>query len=194
MDFQVVEDALAEYVTDSTGLRAVWMNQPRPNMPRPFATLHKMAFTPVGMGDEIRYEEVDIDPTPVTTIELAPTVCGFRQLSVRIRFISRDQRAGQDGPFYVERAMIALRRPTIKAALQEAGLAFVSMRPLLNQDEVFDDRHESIAALDLIFNVASTITDAEDQTQYVSKVEITSDHVPDDQLGMHEQLFGDLDS
>lgn len=195
MDFETIEAALANYVTASTGLKAVWMNQPRPHMSRPFATLHKIALVPIGSGDELRYEEVDSDPTPeVTLIKLAPTVYGLRRLSVRIRFISRDQRAGQDGPYYVERAMIAMRRPTIKSALQAAGLAFVSMTPLLNQDEVFDERYESIAALDLVFHVASTTTVSEDQSHYVKKVEITTDNVPSDQIGIHEELFGDLES
>lgn len=192
MNFETIENALATYVTDSTGLRAVWLNQVRPNMPRPYALLHKIAFPTIG-HDEIRYEEVDVDPGAGVTIQLEPTICGSRQLSVRIQFVSRDQRAGQDGPFYVERAMISLKRPTIKEALQEAGLAFVSMRAILNQDEVFDDRYESIASLDLIFNVASTITESEDQVDYVSKVEITSNTEPEE-IGIDEELFGDLDS
>ncbi len=189
MNWQDFQDAIVAWIENSLGIKAIWMNQARQNIPKPFVTLQIISMRSIG-EDEVRYEtELLNDPGH----EEVPTVAGLRQITIRVIAYSRDQRAGLDGVFFIEKARSSLWRPTIKTALQTAGIGYVSDQPLISQDASFDQRYESICAMDVTFNVAYNLTNAEDETGYIDKAEMTSDITGlASELQIDHEIFGNI--
>ena len=278
MDWAGIQTALTSWITTSTGLQTVWLNQVRPQTPRPFATLEILNLSRVGFDSTlyneiivpiltpivftIRIDSVGATDTfewqknsepfvsgipitgfnqsmsngmmaqfnamtghtlgdtwtlsasttaisnavfagtglddltinefffPDTLVQLQPTTWGTRALTVRVRFISRDQRPGHDAIFYAERASISIRRPFNIGNFHLAGLVYLEDIIINIQDAVFDERMESIAVLDIKFNVADSITIDDEVTSYIKKVDIEIETSPDD-IAVH-QIFGDI--
>lgn len=159
-DYQRWQDALKVWAQNATGLVFVWEDERRP---------HLMANQPYGIlsgPSSVRVQGRDwLTHTPGPGTELFPEVRAPRAVTYGVRVVSRDQRADNKAGRYLELARMALRLPVPRALLSVAGmgLATVSEIRQFPGDTTFDDRVESVASMDLTFNVVATDGGVSDQ-------------------------------
>lgn len=125
----------------------LWDNDPMPSWIGPLAcyVAGPLELVPDGV-DWVTYDRTG--PLPV------PVVNSPRRALYQVRVVGRSQtpRDGQAAS-WLEIARQALRLPAQRAALQAANLGLVRAGSVLRADRMFDDRAESVATMEVWFNV-----------------------------------------
>ncbi len=140
-DYLRWRDALKDWVQGSTGLVAIWENEPRP------ARLEK----PMAILSGPHSVEQD-SPDWLTWADGVPTVVAPRRLMFSLRVVNRTQTPDVRAQRYVELARMSLALPATRRLLKAAMLAYVRASTIKQMDVEYDDRMESVASLDLWFN------------------------------------------
>lgn len=161
-------------------LEAVWQHEQRPWVGKARALLRMHTTRSRGV-DQVKWDQ---DVTLPAGADMVPTVFGVRELTLSILVETRDQTAAGDAQVHLERLRTSLRLPTVQAAFRAAGLAFAASVPVVNLDEVVQNRMESRAVLDVFFNAIAELTEPTSSADsYVEKVETSADFDTGDGTG-----------
>lgn len=184
MNWSTIQDAIKDWLEDTTGLTTVWMNQARPITTKPFITVQLISNV---------IENQDMLDFTLNGTVLEPKVEGHRLLTYQIMAISRNQNAGYDANNYLELARTALNKPVIFDALRAANLLVNNIGAILIRDQVFDNRYESRAILEVQFRAVQEVdyTDVADNMNYIERAEVSSDlGNADDNLDLVDEIIG----
>ena len=171
IDWVSIQTAIESWFETSTGISADFLNAKRPVRLKPRGFLEITDSRRVG-GTELRYIENIGAPAGS---EMEPAILGVQQFTLSVQVHSRSQKPGENAMFYLEKARNGLRIPSTKQILADANLSIAGTAPLVHLDTAFDNRIESRAALDIIFNTAFCETIATEAIEFMDKVEISSD-------------------
>ena len=109
-------------------------------------------------------------------------LCGNRELTVSVRIESESQADGEDAVGQLASYLrTRLRRPTILAALQAAGLGLADILPTVTADYVDQDRDLSVSVTDLLVLAAESDKAAPTGTGWIEKVAVEFDGSEPDQ-------------
>lgn len=173
MDLATIEPALAALAAAVTGLPAaacVWANAPRPLAGSALALvfLSWVSRTGVGLDGVTWAYAADADPLQ----EMTPTVQGSREARLQIAVeVYANQTAGQNAAHYIERARTRLSRPSVRAALEAAGLALASVGAATQADYAADQRMVSRSLFEVVLNAHASEPDEAGRTSYIATVE-----------------------
>lgn len=148
------------------------------------ARLNFPTIAPVG-NDALRWEQdEELDPGE----DFIPTVVGNRQVTLSILMQTRDQRPTKSATYFLEKLRTSLKKPSVRAALYAAGLAHATTSGIVPLDRVVDDRWESQASMDVIFNAVAIETDTAEQNSYMDTVGVAA--TLDEEEAWPEDNFG----
>lgn len=120
--------------------------------------------------DELRHLQ---DTGRPAGADLVPTVSGLRLLTLSILLQTRDQSPDATARWHLEKLRTSLRKPSVKAGLRAAGLAFTTAESVVPLDRWVDDRVESQASMDVHFNAVVNERDTAEAGSFVNKANIT---------------------
>lgn len=103
----------------------------------------------------VGYDDLELVEQPDG--RLVPRITGSREFTLSIRFQTRNEVIGARTALETVRA--SFHHPTRLAILENAGIGFLRTEMLQSFDDVFADRYESIAVLDVRFTVVSELYD-----------------------------------
>lgn len=171
IDFQKIQDTLREWFCNASGIPAFWFGEEVENEEKPYCELQIGSTDGLGI-DETRETFNPSEPGR----EVVRCQSGNRLFILSCRAKSRDQRPNYAARFYLEKVRTALSAAWSKAIFQENNLAFVEALPLVNLDEVFQDRQQSRALLEVQFATAVNVADPHDAGGYIAKTLVSSDY------------------
>ena len=185
LDFGAIETAIATWLAGATSLprvdvgdvaaRIVVRNDKVPQPPPPYLTFH--VPMPLGSGDpdEVRQSH---DPAAAAGAEVVYTIRGERQFVCSVQAFTEAAVGGTDfegnrtAKAYLEDARIALRKPSVRAALHAAGLSVVSIEGAADFSARLGAVGQGRATLDVRFRCVDSATDT---TGYIDHVSATGD-------------------
>jgi hypothetical protein len=132
-------------------------------------------------------QDTDLDPG----VDMIPSVVGCRTVVARIEVQSRNNSGNNCAMFFVDKIQTSLAKPSVKAALYAAGLAYNTTLSTVDLSMIFDEREESRAAIDILFNSVVEETDPQGADSYVAAFEVTATFKkPDDsEIGWTEEII-----
>jgi len=186
IDWAGIETAIETWFETSTGISADWKNDSRPVRFKPRGFLRILSSRRLG-GTQLIYVE---DTGAPAGSEMVPLAVAQHQFTLSVQVVSRSQKPSEDARFFLEKARTNLTSPTNKKILQDANLSISRSEALINMDTVFDNRVESRANMDIIFNTTECESFTSEPTGFVDKVEISSDTNAQDAVDFNEEIFG----
>lgn len=120
--WEPIEDAIHAWVVASTGLaaeRVIWADQNADAPDNPFVSIRIGDLVPVGAVDET--VEVHRPELPAGS-DLEQRVSGVRDFTVALQAFTDETHGSASARALLGRAQMGLRRPSLRAALHEAGL------------------------------------------------------------------------
>lgn len=178
MDIEAIEDALLAWVKAQTttptfteGLPTAWRNKPATMQVKLPARIELDGPTLIEQRGQDWLMHEDESATQVL-----PTVVGNREFLVTIRAVGRSQAGNSRGQYWIERLRASLKKPSVLLAFQDANIAVVNAGPTAQYDAPFDNRVESIAAMEVRF--ATTIAETDEPVDAIAAARLTS-HVAD---------------
>lgn len=172
MNLSVIEPALCAIAASLTGIAAaccLFENAPRPmSADGRFVILSWVSRAGVGQ-DGLRWDyAVAADPLD----EMTPTVQGSRECRLQFAVeVTADQRAGYSAAALAETARTRFTRPSIRAALEAAGLALASVGAATQADYAADQRMVSRSLFEVVLNAHASEPDEAGRTSYIATVE-----------------------
>lgn len=172
MNLATIEPALCAIASSLTGITAaccLFENAPRPmSADGRFVILSWISRAGVGQ-DGLRWDyAVAVDPLD----EMTPTVQGSRECRLQFAVeVTADQRAGFSAAAIAERARTRLSRPSVRAALEAAGLALASVGAATQADYPADQRMVSRSLFEITLNGHASEADTTSRTSYIATVE-----------------------
>jgi hypothetical protein len=153
INWSTVQNAIKDWFAAQTGLTVVWSKQRGLVEPdTPHGALELLSGPrPVHRDAVLRAKSQD-----GTTIER--NVCGNREFTVSCKVFTGSALPGEHAIAYCERAQTSLRFPSVIKTLRAAGVAIVSTAGVVDLSKVYAE-WVSIAALDVVFRVASNVAD-----------------------------------
>lgn len=189
MQFQTYSTALQSWVeTQLPGVTAQFKNQRGGWQSKTRARLRLKSSRDLGV-DELRHVQ---DVSLPAGADLVPTVSGLRLLTLSITLQTRDQSPDATARWHLEKLRTSLRKPSVKAALLAAGLAFTTAESVVPLDRWVDERIESQAAMDVHFNAVVNERDTAEAGSFVEKVGISANLIAPGggDVGWTEEEFG----
>jgi hypothetical protein len=153
MNLSTYRTAIKTWVEAQAAIPAQWRDAAGGWQSKAFALLHLQGSQGKGVDWLAWSQDTDLDPGE----DLVPTVQGCRALTLSILVKSRNQDYTAMG--YLEKLRASLVKPSVKAALRTAGLAFSTVEAVADLDGWYDDRTESVASLDVHFNAVENEED-----------------------------------
>lgn len=151
-----------------------WMNDERPmqlKLPARVELDGPHSVDQVG-EDWVTYaESIGAEPA-IPDGDMIPTVNGNRLFTVTIRVVSRQQSRNGNALVLVERLRSSLKKPSTLARFQAANLAIVRMSKVAEYDQEFDQRVESIHAVEL--RMGTTVQDSDSTAGRIKAFTLTS--------------------
>ena len=108
------------------------------------------------------------------TGKLTKTQVGPREMKVTFRVESVNQDPGSSAEQYVSNIQTRLQRGSIQEALAASGLALATLSDLTIADYAIDDRMNSVAQIDVLFNLAESDVDDTDNGDWFNIVHLSS--------------------
>jgi hypothetical protein len=171
MDIEAIEETLEAWARAQTGLPAAWRNKPATMQIKLPARIELDGPTLIESPGQDWLMHEDASDTQVQ-----PTVVGNREFTVTIRAVGRSQAGNSRGQFWIERLRASLKKPSVLALFQDANIAVVTAGPTAQYDAAFDNRVESIAAMEVRF--ATTIAETDELADAIAGTRLTS-HIQD---------------
>lgn len=173
MDWATLQPALRSAVSNALGITTIWADQNAPRPAYPFAVLSIVAEAPVGV-DEVRYSDGDAGGG-----KLSATVNGLRTFTLSCRVHTLSQQPTASARYYAGLWRLALRKPSVRAALRAAGMAVVEVLALQTlPTQTAEEQLVSGALIDVRLSAAESASDtAED---WIERVELAGSTGPVD--------------
>lgn len=169
IDWKKIQDPLRQWFCDASGIPAFWFGEEVENADKPYCELQVGSSGGLGV-DETR-ETLDLSQPGR---EIVSCQTGNRTFMLSCRAKTRDQSPNSAARFYLEKVRTALSSAWSKAVFRATNLAFVEAMPLVNLDEVFQDRQQSRALLEIQFATVVNLVDPRDGGGYIDKTEVSS--------------------
>lgn len=186
IDWDVVENALQRWFSDSTGLCTIWGDQDAPQPPYPYAVIKIIAGpSKVGGIDETRQEPVDPLPAaPELPIEILKVGPREMTLSCQVNVGPPDDNdPSAHSRSYMDAAQAALGLPSFTDPLREAGLAVIEELPIGEFNIQIADLWVSRSMMDVRFGLSSCVREL---SPIIETVEITAG----DPFNLDKEPFG----
>lgn len=172
MDLESIETVLLAWVKTATGMPGAWRDKPGTMQVKLPARIELDGPTLIEQRgqDWLIYEDDDVDPDADPTV--TPTVVGNREFLVTVRSVGRSQEGNSRGQYWIERLRASLKKPSVLEAFREANIAVVMAGPTHQYNAPFDNRVESIAAMEVRF--ATTIAEQDTAADTIGHAVVTS--------------------
>jgi hypothetical protein len=169
--------AIKTWVEAQTGIKAQWRDEEGGWQSKTRARLHLFDFDDLGV-DVVRH---NVDGTLPAGEDLVPTYSGVRLLNLEIQITSRRQDGGEVAHTYLRKLLTSLKKPSVRTTLANAGLAFAVATPTQDLTSLVDDRLESKATREFLFNAVENERDPDEADSYVEtwKIDATFKDVED---------------
>jgi hypothetical protein len=161
VDFATLQAGIKTIVANLTTLPAiqvVWFDEAQPAVIGSVQALGRVqifALRAIGQRDDFVFAEaVPDDDGP-----LYETVTGIREMTLRVRVETYDQRANLTARFYLETMRKKLQALSTTTSFQALGLGFQSTESLTDISIPVNSRMQSFAALDMKMNGFDSWTD-----------------------------------
>lgn len=172
MSFSALEAALKAWVVSATGLtsdRVIQANDRVPAKAMPYATiLLPMPQRVGGAFDEVRHS---YDGAAAAGQEIVFTVVGQRESVARLQFFAQATAGDGTARDHAMAAVLGLHLPSIRDALDAAGLVYVSVEGTFDFSERAGPAGQSRAALDVRFRWVETRVE---RTGYIAAYQATA--------------------
>jgi len=173
MDWDVMQETLEKWVKLNTNIPVVWNKQDAENYGPPVVELKISTFQQIG-EDEIRSEYND---AATDGRDLMITIAGQRRFTLGCKFRSRDNRPGYAAQAYAEKLRNSSVKPSTTALLRSGEMAIFKADPTIDLSNIFQDREESIAVLDIHMGTVVNESSESEFATYINTVEVTSNVV-----------------
>lgn len=168
-DWGAVQDAIRAWVKTASGLAdgaVIWSHQDGPRPSRPFMTVRLTAIT--ATGDD--WVESLYDGDRPAGQEIEKRVTGTREITVSVQAYTGSSTGSSTATALLTKVQIALALPSIRAALNDAGIGVLSRGSVTDLSAVLEDKFEGRAALEARF---TTTDDISEYIGYIETVEVT---------------------
>ncbi len=188
IDWEVVENALLRWFTDSTDLPCViWADQKAPQPLYPYGVIKIIAGpTKIGGVDETRQEAL-ADPLPaIPALPVELLKEGPREITLSCQINvgpPDDQNPGDHSRSRMSAAQAALGLPSFTQPLREAGLAVIQELPISDFSIQIADLWVSRSQMDVRFGLTSSVRE---ESAIIETVEITAG----DPFNLDKEIFG----
>lgn len=170
MNWQVMTDTLEKWVKQNADIPVVWSTEAAENHKPPVAQLKISAFQQI--GEDEKRAELDEDATDGR--DLMYTVTGQRRFTLGCKIRSRDNRPGYAAIAYAEKLRNSLIKPTTIVLFQSAEISVHQAEATVDLSNIFQDREESIAVLDIHMGTVVNESSEREFATYINTVEVTS--------------------
>lgn len=201
MDIAGYKVALRTWVADQCGIGTPlagakivqWRDEKGGWQSKPRIRLHLKNPAGVGIEHTIWEQDEDLEGAEGGA-DTVPTIRGDRTITLEIDAESRDQDGDGVAIFYLMKLKLSLRKPTVQAALRDAGLAFSTSESPLDISSWVDGRLESRATMDIHFNAIVEEIDTDEAQSFVETFGIAAELTTPagDDVGWEETEFGDI--
>jgi hypothetical protein len=171
MNWKSIQEALVVWVEAQSGLKAQWRDEAQVFQAKARLKLSILTSSANGI-DETRWE---FDGTRALGQEMVPRFCGNRNFTLSIQCETRDQRPEGAARHYLEKLRTSLLKPSVRALLNTAGVAYQSAAAIANLGGILDGREESRAVLDVFFSAVVNERDVNESGSFVEKIEVSHD-------------------
>ena len=161
-------ERLLEWVHARTGLDTYWSDQPERYEDQDYVLLTMGGQRRVGQ-DGIRYA---FDSGRPEGQQMVPTVVGQREFTVRVEVVAWSQELSETAEIPLTNLEAALQLPSFQQLLLDLNLGLVSTGPLVQTDQVADERMLSRAAIDIVFATSIQVSDADEGQSYIETAEV----------------------
>lgn len=157
--FQVVEDAIRQWVKAATGYddnHVIWAYQSGPRPDGAFALIQMGDFLPLGAFDET-VDEYDAFGDPGE--EIISTVTGLRQFDVTVQVFTPEVTTGAAGRAKLAKCQTALGLSSVRGALDNAGITPFNIGPVQWVPPLNNNAFEGRALLVVSFYTLDVLTE-----------------------------------
>lgn len=97
----------------------------------------------------------DVDDVEVSPGQFVPRITGYREFTVSVRANSRAETT--PARIALEKVRACLHHPRLTQILTDAGIHFLATEAITTVDNIYEDRWQSIAVLDVRFSAKSEL-------------------------------------
>lgn len=161
-------EALRAWVSSRLAMSTFWRDQPEEYRPDDYVLLSLGAMQRIGQ-DGIRYVH---DPERPAGEDMVPTVVGQREFSLTVEVHAWSQELDQTAENPLMRLELALQLPSFQQLCLDANLGLIGTGPILQADEVVDERVQSRATMDIRFATSIHLTDSDEGQSYIATADV----------------------
>lgn len=152
--FDIIKPALAEWLSQVTGLVVIWANQGKPAPAKPYATLNMIG------PRKVHHDWVEKTLNDATNV-IERRVVGVREFTVNVQAFSDNPRPGLDAMHYVSAAMASLEAPSIKKHFRQNHMRCAQIQTAVDLTDVVGGAFQSRAAFDFNLRATSNFRDSD---------------------------------
>lgn len=171
-NWTAAENAIEAWFRTGSGIgngKVVWANQAMPQVAMPYATLRISGVRKLGTTDEeTQAYDGDADPGQ----EITTTIKGVREITVSCQVFAAPVTGSGTAREFAAAAQLALELPTVRFALNQAGLSISGVGAVQDISALFETKFQSRASLDVTMYLVDAISE---QTGYIETVNTTGD-------------------
>lgn len=178
MNWTAVENALRAWVKAGSGLdneHVIWAEQGGPRPDGAFVTVRIGDLVPVGAFDEVTH---GYDATQPLGEEIEHVVRGERSCMVSVQAFTPEVMGSASARAVASRVLTALQRPSVRDALEAAGLSVYDPGTVKYVPAIVGTEFEARAVLEVGFYLVET---ASERGGYIAKVQVTNEEPTPDQ-------------
>lgn len=164
--FDIIKPALAEWLSQVTGLVVIWANQGKPSPAKPYATLN------LSGPRKVHHDWLEKTLNDATNV-LERKVVGVREFTVNVQAFSDNLNPGLDAMHYVSAAMSSLEAPSIKKHFRTNHMRCAQVQPVVDLTDIAGGKAQSRAAFDFTLRATSAFQDTDIQPIDAASVSIS---------------------
>jgi hypothetical protein len=163
--FDVIEATIATWLVGGTGLSSAKIvngNAKNPQSAQPYVTYVVKTPRRVGGPDEVRWSDTSGNPSGA---EETATVVGQRELIVTVQCFTQsllgaaDRTGALTAKEYLSKAQTALALPSVRAAMNAAGLVFVDVQNFVDFSEPMGPLGAGRATMDVRIRAVDSVSE-----------------------------------
>lgn len=161
-------EALRAWISTRLSMPTFWRDQPEGYRPDDYVLLAIGAMQRIGQ-DGIRYVH---DPAAPAGADMVPTVVGQREFTVTVEAHAWSQELDQTAENPLSRLELALQLPSFQQLCIDSNLGLIGTGPILQADEIVDERVQSRATIDIRFATSIHLTDSDEGQSYIATADV----------------------